>query len=249
MDVNKTIKKFNKDGYVVLKSVFSSSKIQEYLKEIDKLSIKLINNYKSPFVNLTKDEKVNTGHNLNIIFPNSSLMKISKNKTISNILKKLFNEKAVVRNLEIFLKPPKTGMKAPFHQDNYYWNLKDKRAVNLWIALDKVDKNNGGLIYLKGSHNEGIIRHKMSKIKGTSQEIDKNKIRKLKYKKIYTKLSPGDCVMHHCEVVHGSNANNTNRNRRAIVISLKAYSSKINQENFQKYQLRLKRQIKKYSIN
>ena len=64
---------------------------------------------------------------------------------------------------EVFLKPPKTGMKAPFHQDNYYWNLKDKRAINLWIALDKVDKSNGGLIYLKGSHNEGIIKHKMSK--------------------------------------------------------------------------------------
>tara|TARA_Y100000741_G_scaffold365237_1_gene361185 strand:- start:1051 stop:1800 length:750 start_codon:yes stop_codon:yes gene_type:complete len=249
MQADKTIKKFNKDGYVVLKSVFSSRKIQEYLEEINKLSKKLINSYQSPFVNLTKDEKVNTGHNLNIIFPNSSLMKISKNKTISNILKKLFNEKAVVRNLEIFLKPPKTGMKAPFHQDNYYWNLKDKRAVNLWIALDKVDKNNGGLIYLKGSHNGGILKHKMSKIKGTSQEIDKNIIRKLKYKKVYTKLNPGDCVMHHCEIVHGSNANNTNRNRRAIVISLKALSSKINKANFQKYQSRLKKHIKKYSLS
>ena len=249
MQADKTIKKFNKDGYVVLKSVFSSRKIQEYLEEINKLSKKLINSYQSPFVNLTKDEKVNTGHNLNIIFPNSSLMKISKNKTIFNILKKLFNEKAVVRNLEIFLKPPKTGMKAPFHQDNYYWNLKDKRAVNLWIALDKVDKNNGGLIYLKGSHNGGILKHKMSKIKGTSQEIDKNIIRKLKYKKVYTKLNPGDCVMHHCEIVHGSNANNTNRNRRAIVISLKALSSKINKANFQKYQSRLKKHIKKYSLS
>tara|TARA_B100000965_G_scaffold21896_1_gene16477 strand:- start:6443 stop:7192 length:750 start_codon:yes stop_codon:yes gene_type:complete len=249
MEADKTIKKFNKDGYVVLKSVFSSRKIQEYLEEINKLSKKLINSYQSPFVNLTKDEKVNTGHNLNIIFPNSSLMKISKNKTISNILKKLFNEKTVVRNLEIFLKPPKTGMKAPFHQDNYYWNLKDKRAVNLWIALDKVDKNNGGLIYLKGSHNGGILKHKMSKIKGTSQEIDKNIIRKLKYKKVYTKLNPGDCVMHHCEIVHGSNANNTNRNRRAIVISLKALSSKMNKANFQKYQSRLKKHIKKYSLS
>lgn len=248
MNTDKIIKNFDKNGYVIIKSVFNNKQVKDYLLEINKLSKKLINNYQSPFVNLTKDGKVNTGHNLNIIFPNSSLIKISKNEIISNILKKLFNEKVIVRNLEIFLKPPKTGMRAPFHQDNYYWNLKDKRAINLWIALDKVDKNNGGLIYFKGSHKGGILNHKMSKIKGTSQEINENLIRKLKYKKVNTKLDPGDCILHHCEVIHGSNANNTNRNRRAIVISLKAHSSKINKVNFQKYQLRLKKHIKKHSI-
>ena len=148
INTDNVIKKFNDDGFVILKSVFGKTKIQEFLREINKLSKKLKKNYQRPFVNLTEDKKVNTGHNLDIIFPKSSLMKISKNKLISSILKKLYNEKIVVRNLEIFLKPPKTGMKAPFHQDNYYWNLKDKKAVNVWIALDEVDKNNGGLIYL-----------------------------------------------------------------------------------------------------
>ena len=54
--------------------------------------------------------------------------------------------------------------------------------------------------------------------------------------------------MHHCEVVHGSNANNTNRERRAIVVSLKAYSSKINKEGFKNYKSKLKKHLKKYSI-
>ena len=130
---NKILSKFDRDGYVVIKSLFDYKMLNNFEKEIDNLSRKLIKKYKSPYVNLTKDGKVNTGHNLNVIFPNSLLMKISKNKTVSNILKKLFKEKVKVRNLEVFLKPPRTGMKAPFHQDDYYWNLKDKRAVNLWF--------------------------------------------------------------------------------------------------------------------
>lgn len=246
---NKILSNFDRDGYVVIKSLFDYKMLNNFEKEIDNLSSKLIKKYKSPYVNLTKDGKVNTGHNLNVIFPNSLLMKISKNKTISTILKKLFKEKVKVRNLEVFLKPPKTGMKAPFHQDNYYWNLKDKRAVNLWISLDKVDKRNGGLIYFKGSHKLGILKHKMSNTKGTSQEVDGKILKNLKYKKISPRLSPGDCIMHHCEVVHGSKANKTNRFRRAIVISLKAESSEIDKSSFNKYQNRLKKHLKKYTTN
>ncbi len=245
--MQKIINDFNRSGYVVLKSVFNNSKINKFLKEIDILSEKLVRNYKRPYVNLTRDNKVNTGHNLNIIFPKSFLMKISKNKIISKILKKMLGENVLVRNLEVFLKPPKTGMRAPFHQDNYYWNLDDKRAVNLWIALDKVEKKNGGLIYLKGSHKGGIIEHKMSNIKGSSQEIDNKLIKKLKYKKVSPKLNPGDCILHHCEVIHGSNTNTTDKMRRAIVISFKAKSSKINKKKFKIYQLKLKKHIKRYS--
>ena len=245
--INQIVKKFDRNGFVVIKSVLNKKKINFYLNEINKLSGKLISNYSRPYVNLTKDKKVNTGHNLNIIFPKSPLMSISKNKKILSILKKLFNEKMQMRNLEVFLKPPKTGMKAPFHQDNFYWNIKDKRAINLWIALDKVDKNNGGLIYYKGSHSCGIVRHKMSKIKGTSQEVDNKLLAKLKYPKVSPRLNPGDCIMHHCEVIHGSNANNTNKNRRAIVISMKTKSSKVDKIKLKKYKSKLKKHLKKIS--
>ena len=36
-------------------------------------------------------------------------------------------------------------MPSPFHQDNYYWNIKEAKAANVWIALSKSSKKNGGL--------------------------------------------------------------------------------------------------------
>ena len=50
-----------------------------------------------------------------------------------------------------FLKPKKTGKDAPFHQDNFYWNIINGEAVNVWIACSKVNNKNGGVIYLNES--------------------------------------------------------------------------------------------------
>ena len=34
----------------------------------------------------------------------------------------------LMNNFEIFAKPNKTGKKVPFHQDNFYWNIKNEKS-------------------------------------------------------------------------------------------------------------------------
>jgi len=242
--INNYLDKFNKDGFVVIKNILNKREIDDYLKELKKLSEILIKNYKSPYVNLTKDKKVNTAHNLNKIFPRSKFIKIAKIKIFNELLKKIFNEKPILRNLEIFAKPENTGMKTPFHQDNFYWNIKNKKAVNVWVALDKADKKNGGLIYLAGSHKLGLINHSLSNAPGSSQEINLNKMNLKKYKSISPKLNAGDCILHDCEVIHGSNKNITNRKRRAITLSFKSKSAKVNISKMKNYLKKLNTKIK-----
>ena len=238
------IKNYNDNGFFVIKSLFSNKELKKFDEEILNITTKLKKNFSRPYINLTKDNKLNTAHNLDQIFPNSSLMKIPKKKNLKELIKNIFNENFVIRNLEIFAKPAKTGMKAPFHQDNFYWNIIDKRAVNIWIALDKVTKKNGGLIYLKGSHKGGVLKHETSNVRGTSQEIKKSMIKKLNYQIKTPLLNRGDCLVHHCEVIHGSNPNLSNNNRRAIVLSLKAKTSKIDKKKLNNYLKRLKNKLK-----
>ena len=69
-----------------------------------------------------------------------------------------------------------------FSSRQLYWNIKNNKAANLWIALNKVNKSNGGLVYLKGSHKLGLKKHTKSNTPGTSQEIKKY-IRENKTKK------------------------------------------------------------------
>jgi phytanoyl-CoA hydroxylase len=239
--IDRYIKTFNESGFVVIKKLINLRDMKKFEIEVEKIKSILIKKYKPPFVNLTKDCKVNTAHNLDKIFTKSILLNIKKNLILNKFIKKLFNEEFIIRNLEIFAKPPKTGMAAPFHQDNFYWNVADERAVNVWLSMDKVNKDNGGLMYLKGSHKKPIIKHVISRSKGTSQKISVNIIKKLKYVKITPILNPGDCIIHHCNVIHGSNRNITKNKRRAIVLSFKAKSSKYNKDKLNFYLKRLKK--------
>ena len=70
INTDNVIKKFNDDGFVILKSVFGKTKIQEFLREINKLSKKLKKNYQRPFVNLSELKKVNTDIILILFFLN-----------------------------------------------------------------------------------------------------------------------------------------------------------------------------------
>ena len=69
-------------------------------------------------------------------------------------------------------------------------------------------------------------------------------IKKLNYQIKTPLLNRGDCLVHHCEVIHGSNPNLSNNNRRAIVLSLKAKTSKIDKKKLNNYLKRLKNKLK-----
>ena len=66
------------------------------------------------------------------------------------------------REAEYFAKPAKQGLESPMHQDNFYWNIENAQALNVWIALTRSNKNNGGLCYLEKSHTLGTLNHQIS---------------------------------------------------------------------------------------
>ena len=229
------------DGFVIIRNLIPRVSIPLIRKEVSKLSKILIKNYKPPYVHLTSDYKLNTAHHLNQIFPKSKLMKLANKKKINLFFERQFKKKILVQNFEIFAKPNKTGRRVPFHQDNFYWNIKSEKAVNLWIALNKVNKFNGGLVYYKGSHKLGLKKHSKSSLPGSSQEIQKKIVKNIKLKKISPNLNPGDCIIHHCNVVHGSNRNSSEKNRLALAIRLVAKNAKINKKKMLNYLKSLKK--------
>ena len=103
----------------------------------------------------------------------------------------------------------------------------------------------GGICYLEGSHILGTINHEMSFTKGSSQKIPEKLIPKLLFKKNYPKLKPGDCIIHHPEVIHGSKKNVSNKDRVGFVISYKAKNSKIDTNKLDLYKKKLKKNLKK----
>ena len=235
-------KSFYSNGFVHVEKLFSRDEIRQVLKEIEKVK-KKFTKIKNKNMHLTKDKKFNTIHDINKFIKKGKIIDFSKDRRLVNIIEKIIGKKIALRNIEFFLKPKKTGMKAPVHQDNYFWNISNKKALNVWVACSASNFKNGGIYYFLKSHKDGIVKHELSYQPGTSQQIPKNYLKKKNYKKVYPNLKPGDCIFHHCEIIHGSNANHSSSNRIALVMSFKNKMAKVNKKRWKSYQKKLEKNL------
>ena len=216
--------------------------------DLEKVKLKVEKKH-NQFYHKTNDNKFNTIHNIQKFHKNGKIIELSKNKNIKKLCDLIIEKKTKVRNIEFFLKPKKSGMASPFHQDNYYWNILNAEAVNVWIACSKAFKKNGGVCYLRGSHKLGTINHEISNMKGSSQKINDSVIKNLKFKKIFPKLNPGDCLIHHPEVIHGSYKNMSNTDRIGFVVSYASTTHKLDKKKLKIYKSKMKKNLKNIYLN
>lgn len=245
MNLSKLKVKYEKNGFIVIRKILNNKQVKIILSELDIIKFKAEKTKNKQFFHKTKDGKINTLHNIQKFYKKGKLIDIANKSSIKKILNYLLDDNTKIRNLEFFLKPKKTGMPSPFHQDNYYWNIKEAKAANVWIALSKSSKINGGLCYFKGSHNLGTINHTISYMKGSSQKIPDNVIKSLNFSKIFPNVNPGDCIIHHPEIIHGSSHNRSNYDRSGFVISFTANKSKIYIDKMKEYKKKLKISLSK----
>ena len=243
LDFNKIKKKYDNEGFVVLKKFFKKKKIDLINIDLKTLLEKKAKNENKRFINKVSNEKINSLHNIQNWFWSKKLQKEEK---IRSLVKKLLDERIEDFGSEVFAKPPKLGLAVPMHQDNNYWCLNTNNALTVWISIDKANKNNGGIYYFKKSHKLGLLEHKASFTPGSSQKI-KYPESMMFFKKFTPTLLPGDILIHNCAVVHGSEKNKSRQPRKGLTLRFKSYSSKVDKFMKKKYEVELNSQIKQRS--
>ena len=119
MDSRNTLKNYNQNGFLVLKKVCSKNEINKILLELEIVK-KLLNKTKDKkFFHKTKDGKINTIHNVQEFHKKNKIKYLINKKKLSLVVKSILGDGFKTRNIEFFLKPKKTGMASPFHQDNF----------------------------------------------------------------------------------------------------------------------------------
>ena len=145
---------------------------------------------------------------------------------------------------EYFAKPARIGLYSPVHQDNFYWNVKNNNALTIWVALNSSSKKNGGVFYYDKSHKIGLLNHTNSFAKGSSQKIKNEKILQ-NYQKSFPTLKPGDALIHHVLVAHGSMNNKSSKPRKGVTFQFKDKSAQYDLKKIKLYKRNLKLQIEK----
>jgi len=234
---------FNQHGFCVINSFFNRIELKNLNKKVKSFIQEKSKKLKGKNINFTKNKTVNTLHDVNKF--DKYFKKFALKKKNLDLAKFFLDSTPEFRKCEIFAKPAKIGMPAPPHQDNYLWAINNNNGITFWIALDKSNKNNGGLYYLKSSHKLGLLKHENSYMPGTSQKIPEKLLKKKSYLRKFTpKLKPGDMLIHHCLIVHGSNANKSPKSRRGFTIQYKDKKSKYNKKLLINYKKNLLKQLK-----
>jgi len=108
-----------------------------------------------------------------------------------------------------------------WHQDYGYWYYNGclyPRLLSCMIALDRTDRENGCLQFLKGSHQLGRVEH--VQITKEQNGIDPARVAaaEQRLERVYAELDPGDVVIFHCNLFHRSDQNRSDRRRWTLIV-------------------------------
>ena len=123
---------------------------------------------------------------------------------------------------QIFVKEPGTAHPTPWHQDLPYWPVKGSQIASVWIALDDVDRSNGAVEFVAGSHRWGVNYRPTPFRKGHEAKFTDSDLAQIpdidadrgKYDIKSWRMEPGDCLVFDAMIVHGAPGNETPGARR-----------------------------------
>ena len=112
--------------------------------------------------------------------------------------------------------PPAWGRHA-IHQDQLYFPLRPEDwIIGTWTALQPATRANGCLCVIPGSHKKGLLKHVepdweyVNALFVGAEGIELED-------RVHIEMQPGDCLLTHSLLLHGSGHNRTSGFRRAIL--------------------------------
>jgi len=118
-------------------------------------------------------------------------------------------------------KPTDSGLKSsrhPLHQDlQYFPSRPANKIVCSWTAMEEVNRENGCLVAIPGTHKGPLLEHDYPDWEGpiNSMYVGAKGMNE-NTERVYLEMKAGDTVLFHPLLIHGSGANRTKRYRKAI---------------------------------
>jgi len=239
--------RYDADGFVIVRGLYPESEFKELQSQLDRYVrdvVPTLTKDAAFFDDYSRPETLRKMQSLNKHEPWFQRF-LTQGRHVP-LLEHFLRDKCSPQGLEWFDKLPYDTNATPAHQDGFYWCRNPNIACGLWIALDKVDRENGCLWYARGSHKLGILPHAASGVLGFSQGLegfDPNQV-----DAVPIELEPGDAVAHSSATIHWTEQNRSARHRRAIATFCFGASTVRDEEAFGRYKDSLAKQLAKRGI-
>src|SRR5690349_13590444 len=120
---------------------------------------------------------------------------------------------------KMIMKDAKVGGAWAWHQDYGYWYQNGVLFPDLtsaFIAVDPATRENGCMQVLSGSHLMGRIEHVLT---GDQAGADMERVREAEKRLplVHVEMEPGDALFFHCNLLHRSDQNRSDKPRWAMI--------------------------------
>ncbi len=145
-------------------------------------------------------------------------------ESIVNSAEKLVEGEVYHYHTKMMMKDAKVGGAHTWHQDYGYWyqnGLLAPLACSVFIAVDAATQENGCLQVIRGSHNLGRIDHVFT---GEQAGADMERVGEVlkRMELVYVEMDPGDALFFHCNLLHRSDKNLSDKPRWSMICSYNA---------------------------
>lgn len=218
---------FKENGYWLYKKpVFSTTQFQRIKTIFEEL-------------NATKDNIENTKgkavgrHDLDTPhFYRPELLDFLLSKEALDLVEPLIGPNIGLWSSHFISKVPYVGKATPWHEDSAYWKGRFDRMdgiVTIWLAIDHSDAQNGAMQVIPGTHRNGFSEYveadQNKHIFGSQiKEVDRSKA-------VVFELAPNECSLHDARIIHGAEANTSNRRRCGYTMRYFSQKMKLNKEH------------------
>lgn len=197
---------YNRDGYVKGLRVFSAAEITEQRRYFDDLLAKVIAKGGNSY-------SISTAH-----LSYGKVYDLLTHPRIVAYVKDILGDNVVGWGSHYFCKMPHDGKRVSWHQDASFWPMTPSKTVTVWLAIDDADVENACMRFVPGSHHYGHLTYHLS------EETENNVLNQTVDnadqfgEPVDDVLQAGEISLHSDLLLHGSEANASDRRRCGLTL-------------------------------
>lgn len=200
------IAKFNREGYMRGIRIFNDAEISEIRGYFDRLLAKTLAAGGDSY-------SISTAH-----AKYGRVYDILTDRRIVECVKDLLGDDVVAWGSHFFCKMPHDGKAVAWHQDASYWPLTPSKAATVWLAIDDADVENACMRFIAGSHHVGHLTYRPSD--SAEHNVLNQTIENAEQygTPVDDVLKAGEVSIHSDLLLHGSEANTSDRRRCGLTL-------------------------------
>jgi hypothetical protein len=200
------IEAFNRDGYLKGLRIFDEMEIAEIRRYFDSLLLRTLEAGGDSY-------SISTAH-----LRYGRVYDLLTDRRIVSYIEDLLGENVIAWGSHFFCKMPGDGKHVSWHQDASYWPLTPSKAVTLWLAIDDATVENACMRYIPGSHLLGHLTYQLSENDEANVLNQTVPDAEALGEPVNVELRAGEASIHSDLLLHGSEANQSNRRRCGLTL-------------------------------